>query len=232
MAKSLLRLKARELRKEGESVRIISQKLSIPKSTVSLWVRDVILSVEQLQILTQNSLKGSALGRAKGAFVQKQRRLDKIKRYEDVGIKLLSDLSERELMIAGLSMYWSEGSRRNRRVEFCNSDPRMIEFILIWLQICFGIKVEDLAGYIKIESSHFKRDLVVKEYWCVVTGMRINQFRKTHFKTAQNKKIYENFEEHYGTLSIRVQKSGELYYKIMGLIKGLTFGRVAQSVRA
>lgn len=58
MANYLLRLKARELRKRGVSVKKIAQDLDISKSTASLWVRDIILSIEQLEGLRQSSLEG------------------------------------------------------------------------------------------------------------------------------------------------------------------------------
>ncbi len=51
MAKPLLRLKAREMRAKGESVKVIARKLNVGKSTASYWVRDIILLVEQLESL-------------------------------------------------------------------------------------------------------------------------------------------------------------------------------------
>jgi len=55
MAKSILRLKARELRQEGESIIVIAKKLSISKGTISKWCRDMVLSEEQL--LSDNSIE-------------------------------------------------------------------------------------------------------------------------------------------------------------------------------
>lgn len=67
MAKSLLRLEARKLRKRGISVRRIAQTLGISKSTVSEWVRDIILTLEQLEMLKGACLKGGELGRGEKA---------------------------------------------------------------------------------------------------------------------------------------------------------------------
>ncbi len=221
MAKSLLRLEARKLRRKGVSVRKIAQFLSVPKSTTSLWVRDIILTVEQFETLQQVKLKGSELGRLKGAFKQKQERLKLMEGFANQGIKLLSNLTEREFLIAGIALYWGEGGKKNRRIEFCNSDPRMIKFFIRWLQNCFSVKIEVLRGYIGINGIHLKRENVVKQYWSKLTGIPLSQFRKTYFKKAANKKVYENFNEHYGTLNVRVAKSAALYYKVMGLIEAL-----------
>ena len=70
MAKFELRLKAREMRSEGQSVRHISKKLKVSKSTASIWTRDIILSVDQLEKLRKSRLKGGELGRVKGATLK------------------------------------------------------------------------------------------------------------------------------------------------------------------
>ena len=221
MAKSLLRLEARKLRKRGISVKKIAQFLKVSKSSASLWVRDIILTVEQLEDLTRSKLKGGELGRLRGALIQKKRRLKLIEDSKTLGLEMLANLSERELLIAGLALYWGEGRKKNRRVGFCNSDPRMIKFYIHWLQSCFNVKLEDLRGYIGINGIHLERESIVKQYWSELTSIPLSQFRKTYFKKAANKKVYENFNEHYGTLSIEVVQPAPIYYKIMGLIEGL-----------
>lgn len=225
MAKSLLRLEACKLRKRGLSVKKIAKLLNISTSTASKWVRDIILTIEQLENLRQSSIKGAELGRLRSALLQKGKRLKIIEDSRIKGIELLSNLNERELLVTGLALYWGEGSKKDRRIEFCNSDPRMIKFFIRWLQSCFGVKIEDLRGYLGINETHLKREDIVKQYWSELTDIPLVQFRKTFFKKTANKKVYENFNEHYGTLSIRVAKSAALFYKVMGLIEGLAWQR-------
>lgn len=227
MAKSDLRLKARELRQQGFGVKEIAREINIPKSTVSGWVRDIILTVEQLEKLTQRSIKGSERGRLLGAFYQKQRRLDKIERYLNEGKSRLAILTENEFLIAGLAIYWGEGGKKKRRVEFCNSDPKMVKFITRWLKICFNVPKEELICWVGINEVHSERELEVREYWSELMEIPLKEFRKTSYKRVKNKKVYENFNQHFGTLYITVAKSSELFYKIAGLIDGLTNGRVA-----
>lgn len=222
MAKSLLRIKARQMRTKGESVKEITRKLGISKSTASIWVRDIILSVEQLEKLKKRSLKGAELGRLRSALKQKERRLKLIEELEKQGIKRLKNLTKREFLIAGIALYWAEGSKKTRGVQFCNSDPKLIKFMIEWIKRNFNIKTEELAGYVGINEIHRSRDKIVSEYWSKISGIPLNQFRKTSFKKTKNKKVYENFNEHYGTLTVKVLKSARNYYKIMGLIEGLS----------
>ncbi len=221
MAKSLLRLEARRLRKRGISVGKIAKHLGVSKSSASYWTRDIILSVGQLEKLRKSMLKGAELGRFKGSQVQKQRRLKRLESSKLEGIKTLSGLKERELLIAGLALYWGEGSRKSQEVEFCNSDPKMIQFLILWLQKCFNIPIFDIKCVVGINEIHYKREQIVKEYWSRVSGIPLSQFRKTSFKKVKNKKVYENFHKHYGTLSVSVAKPSRFYFKIIGLIEGL-----------
>ena len=222
MAKSLLRLEARKLRRKGVSVKTIAKMLGVSKSTASLWVRDLVLTVEQLENLRQSSIRGAERGRLMGALMQKERRLKLVVESNKTGTKYLSSLTEREFLIAGLALYWGEGHKKSRnRVGFCNSDPRMIKFLMRWLIKCLRVRSADLRCRVGINVIHTKREQAVREYWSKITGIPLGQFSSTSFKKVDNKKIYENFNEHYGTLDMGVVKATPLYYRIMGLIEGL-----------
>lgn len=221
MAKSLLRLEARKLRKKGVSVKKIAQYLKVAKSSASIWTRDIILTVNQFEKLRGAMLRGSELGRIKGALIQKERRLKFIEESRNKGIMELSNINERELLIAGLALYWGEGSKKSQEVEFCNSDPKMIQFLLLWLKKCFKIMPNEIKCCVGINQMHRKREGIVKNYWSRISGIPISQFRKTSLKKVKNSKIYENFNEHYGTLSVIVTKPSRFYFRILGLIEGL-----------
>lgn len=221
MAKSELRLKAREMRSKGESVKVIAKTLGVSKGTVSLWVRDIILSVEQLERLHHRLITGGELGRLKGSLMQKERRLKVIEHCRKWGIRKIGRLSEKEFFLTGIALYWAEGTKKKREVSLCNSDPKMINFIISWLRKFFSISKDDLRLVVGINQIHREREDLVKKYWSEMTNIPLEQFRKTSFKKTNNKKVYVNFNEHYGTLSVKVLKSARFYYKIMGLIDAL-----------
>lgn len=223
MAKYKLRLQARELRKEGSSIKQIAQQLGVAKSSVSWWVRDITLTEIQIAILKKREIKGSERGRFKSAQIKKEKRVRYIEEFDKAGIQKIPKLNKKELFILGLGLYWAEGGKsiRNRRVEFCNSDPGMIKFLMLWLTTCFGVSREDIRFVVGINQVHAAREAVVKKYWSEITEIPLDQFRKTSFKKVLNTKVYDNFESHYGTLSVLVVKSTSLYFEIMGLIKAL-----------
>ncbi len=225
MAKSDLRLHARELRGQGISVRDIAQQLQVAKSTASLWVRDVILSIDQLEKLRNQHILGGEKGRMIGALRQKQDRLNRIQEGTIEGARRIANITERELLLTGIALYWAEGNKRYKKIEFCNSDPKLVQFMLNWFQRVFNLNTKDFKCYVGINAAHKQREQEVIQYWSKVTGLPLEQFTKTSFKKTPLAKVYENFDSHYGTLAVRVVRSSRIIHQVMGLIEGL---KVAQ----
>ncbi len=153
--------------------------------------------------------------------MQKKRRLKQIEEGRVKGIQQLSNLSKREFLIAGLALYWGEGSKKSQQVEFCNSDPKMIKFLIGWLKSNFQITTEELRCRIGINELYRERENNVKQFWSETAGVPLSQFNQTSFKQAKSKKVYDNFNEHYGTLSVNVLRPTRYFYQILGLIEGL-----------
>ncbi|MBL7036638.1 hypothetical protein ISR94_02215 [Candidatus Microgenomates bacterium] len=225
MAKSQKRIEARKMRSNGESVRVITKKLGVSKSSVSLWVRDIILTVEHMESLKQRRIKGAELGRLRGSLAQKNKRLNTIREMEKKGIKKFKNITDQEFFSAGIALYWEEGSKKTRKLGICNSDPEMIKFMISWYSKFFNLGPKRLSLRVGINQSHEKRETIVRKYWSDITGVPMSNFRKTSFKRVVNAKIYENHDNHFGTLDVVILKPGDLYYKMLGLIKGLSLSR-------
>ncbi len=221
MAKSRQLIKAREYRRKGRSIKEIARILNVSKSTVSIWCGDIELTPKQIQKLHENMVVGGYKGRLKGARMQKERKERKINYYLSSGKKEINRLSKRDLLIAGLCLYWGEGGKKRSGVRFYNSDPNIVKFIIRWFKFIFDVGVERFLIYITINEIHRNRIADVKRYWVNTLNIPASQFRNPIFIKAKNKKIYANFSEHFGTLNIRVTRSTDLYYRIMGLIRAL-----------
>lgn len=217
----MLRLKAREMRSGGESIRIIAKQLGISKSTVSLWCRDIVLTKEQINTLVTRKSDRLKLGQLLGPSSNRNKKLRKVRMYQDAGFKRFEQISNDEFFTAGLALYLAEGSKKWPDIKFINSDPAIIRFIIRWLKKFFKIRVSDITFAIIINEIHRPRELVVKKFWCQYLAIPLSQFRKTSFVKARQRKVYENHENYYGTLHFRVLKSRDTYYRIMGLINGL-----------
>lgn len=221
MAKFKEKIRAQKLRKQGKSIKEIAKKLEISKGTVSIWCRDIQLTSNQIMRLNERQIRGRYKGIIKGAKIQRERYLKKVRTIKKQAYKEIDKLSKRDLFIAGLGLYWGEGSKTGCLVRFYNSDPRIIYFMMKWFREIFHIPTERFAMFININKIHKKRLDDIKEYWSKLTKVPIRQFRNPTLIKTKSKKVYANFNEHFGTLSIRIRKSSELFYKIQGYIETL-----------
>lgn len=221
MAKSLLHNQALNLRRQGWSVRQIASGLKISKDSASRWTKDMILSVEQLENLQKRSIAGRERGRLLANFKRRQDKKDRMETAKLYGLKTLQKLTKKELLVAGLALYAGEGVKKRREVRFCNTDPAIVNFMINWLINCFGVTINDFHCAVGINEAHREREEMVKGYWSDITGIPLSSFGQTSFKKAISKKIYENFNKHYGTLDVRLLRSTQFYDTIMGLIHGL-----------
>lgn len=221
MAKPKERIQARQLRRKGLSLKEIATRLKISKSSASLWCSDIELAPAHIRTLHEKMVRGSYEGRMKGVRLQKEKKAAIIKECLSKGFQDFPKLSSRELLIAGLGLYWGEGAK-NGGVRFHNSNSYAVTFIMRWFREALKIEDERFLMHILINSIHKDRLREVVEHWSVITGIAKKQFRKPVLIKAKNKKFYENFSDHYGTLSIRIAKSKYLLYQIQGWIAALS----------
>lgn len=221
MSKFKEKIKARELRKQGQSIKEIAKKLNVSKSSASIWCRDIELTKIQIARLDERKLKGGYKGRLKGAKIQREKYLKKVKKLEKEGFNQIRKLSKKDILIAGIALYWGEGNRKWHISGFGNSDSRMIVFMIFWFKKILGIDEKRLSLHVGINQIHENRIKKVEKYWSEITGIPKNQFTKTIFQKVKNKKIYKNHNSYYGTLHIRIRKSSDLQHKIHGLINAL-----------
>lgn len=199
----------------------IAKELSVSKGTVSLWVQDVVLTVEQLGNIRKQWIKSTEKGRLKGSQMQRQRRLGLVEKMDKIGQKRFKTLADSESFVAGVALYWAEGSKKTRKLELCNSDPKMIKFMIDWFGKYFDLDISRFSARISINEIHKKREEIIKKYWSEVTKIPLSQFRKTSYKKVKPQKVYANYDSYFGTFDLVILKPGELYYKMLGLVNGL-----------
>jgi hypothetical protein len=90
----------------------------------------------------------------------------------------LGELSDRDLMIAGIALYAGEGSKTPGSVAFPNSDPRMIALFLAFLRRFFTVDESRLRLRLYL---HEGLDLdAANTFWSQVTGIPVCQFIKPY----------------------------------------------------
>lgn len=221
--KSKLKEEAIQLRKDGLSYSEILRHVPVAKSTISLWLREVGLSKPQKQRLTKKKLEAAIRGGQK----RKEQRLATIKKIHEDAIKDIKKISERELWLMGIMLYWAEGGKEKEYypgsgVNFSNSDPHMARLFLKWLLDICKIEKERIHFSLYIHENSRERMDSVLAYWLKQTGLSKKHFRSVYFKKHTIKTKRRNIgESYFGNIRIGVQASSELNRKIVGWTKGI-----------
>ncbi len=89
-------------------------------------------------------------------------------------------VSQEKLKVAGIMLYWAEGTLKGSTVDFANSNPQMIKIFLKFLREICGISEERLRVYLYGYSYHNLEKL--KLFWHNVTEVSLSQFTKPYIR--------------------------------------------------
>ncbi len=176
MARKLDKQKAITMRKKGMSYSQIKDNLGISKSTLSGWLYDMPLSEKRIRELQADS----------PIRIEKYRNTMRAKRevknqiaYQSIA-KRIGSISDREFLIAGLFLYWAEGSKtKNFSIGLTNTNPTMLVLFIRWLGF-FDIPMSKLKVHL-----HLYSDMNIKKqmnFWSKTLGIPLTQFRKPYIK--------------------------------------------------
>ncbi|MFZ2523481.1 MAG: hypothetical protein WAW92_03810 [Minisyncoccia bacterium] len=218
MAKYDIKIIARRIRKEQAlSIGQIAKRLGASKSSVSLWCRDIILTEEQIRDLRNQ--EGNIRGRLMGAESNRSKKRKAIEINYKEAFAMLKKVSHRDLLIAGICLFWGEGSKTGSRFIFINSDPFMLKVMKDFLLKIIKINKEDIYATIQINKIHESRMDVIVKFWSRYLEIPLNRFSKPYYINVKPKKIYENHDNYYGILRLRVLRGSNLQYKMLGLLE-------------
>lgn len=220
-AKDDLRAKARELRLRGLTYDQIELELGCSKSSISLWVRDLPKPEPRFTKEERRDRMNAGLARVRAAQDQERQETKRLAR-EEVGT-----LTDRELFLAGVALYWAEGSkdkayRRTEVLQFINSDPNVIKIYLRWLEL-LGVTRERMRLRVSIHES---ADVPAAEaFWADLVGVNVSAFQKATLKKHNPTTKRKNTADTYrGCLVIYVTKSADLYRRMEGAWYGIVLG--------
>ncbi|WP_405561453.1 hypothetical protein [Streptomyces sp. NBC_01180] len=220
-AKDDVRAKARELRLQGMTYDQIQLELGCSKSSISLWVRDLPKPAPRYTDEERHARMNAGLAQLRAT--QDQERQETKRSASDA----IGRLSDRELLIAGVALYWAEGAkdkpyRRSEVLQFINSDPNVIKLHLHWLEL---LEVPRDRMHFRV-SIHESADVAEAErFWADLVGMDVSVFKKATLKKHNPKTTRKNTAETYrGCLVVYVTKSAELYRRMEGTWYGIVLG--------
>jgi hypothetical protein len=214
------RRKARRLRTGGATYDEIAAALGVSKASLSLWLRELPVP-DRVQRRRTEHLERL---RGRGAASMRRSAGDRMRYRQAAARQTLSSLTQRELFVVGLALYWSEGTkdkpwRRYGRVRFINSDPGVMAVFLAWLRLV-GVATDECVFWLSIHES---ADPGIHErWWQERLGLPPSLFRRPVLKRHNPRTVRRNVDEGYhGCLVVQVRRSVTLYDAIAGWWDGL-----------
>ncbi len=185
--------RAQELRVQGWSYNDILQEVGVSKSTLSLWLRDIPLTDEQIAAL----LNKQEAGREKFIRNAMVRRDDRWAEYHQEAESEYAVLSLEPAFMFGLALYIGEGSKTQpNSLRFANCDTGVIR-----KGLQFFLKIGLSRPQIRC-AVHLHPNLDVAEaeaYWQETTGLVPAQFYKTTVALSRASSGSRTNIQRYGT---------------------------------
>ena len=170
--------KAVKLREKGYSYNEIVKIIPVSKGTVSLWLKDIILSPKAREridgLLTKAQRKSVEINRAKTVLKNKQA----AEKASETMKNFYANMSLQRIFCALL--YWCEGDKSLNRVSFINSDPVMMKMFLSLFRNGFDLDESKFRVCVHLHSYHNKKEML--SFWSTVTEIPMTQFTKPHMK--------------------------------------------------
>jgi hypothetical protein len=137
--KAAERTQAALLRQEGLTYREILRHVPVSKSSLSVWLRDIVLTeAQKVRSHGKNMQIRRRLVEYNG--FKRQAALTQHQFWQEMAKAEVGSISPEILKWIGVALYWGEGAKSSGRgglVNFCNSDPEMIRLMMRWFrEIC------------------------------------------------------------------------------------------------
>ena len=207
----LLQNKAVKLRKKGLSYGEIHKIIPVSKSTLSFWLKSILLKpafkkrlyTKQIEILSRGPQSQKE---------RRQREVDKI--IDDAQKEIKTPLALDAYRLMGAFLYWAEGAKTSG-FQVSNSDPYLIAFMIQWIEKIFSIPPKNIKAWLNIYPQ--QNDLKLKKFWSKITNIPLENFGKSFVKPLS--KNYKKNNLYYGTIKFNVARGTNLRYRVFGWIK-------------
>jgi hypothetical protein len=182
-----LREKARALRSDRcLSIDEIAMRLSLPKTTIYYWVKDLPLGRDR----RSSPLPGTRAMQRKYRKIREAAYADGAERFD----QLAADPTFRDFVC----LYMAEGSKRSRNVvAICNSDPSIIKLAVRWMREFASNRIRYSIQY------HADQDVrKLKAFWANELGVDTEAIRVQR-KSNSNRLTGRTWRSPWGVLTVR-----------------------------
>ena len=185
--------------------------IPVKKSTLATWCRDVELTEEQCAGIRRRT--GSMAGIPRDT---NRKRREEIARIEDCALTQARYLIGDPTWVAGVVMYWAEGSKTSRRLEIAHSEPEALRLFMRWARQYHEPNAEFAAAM----NLHADNDEgYARGFWASELGIDTSHFTKTFVKpdgTGHRKNHLAT-----GVCRVTMRKSTDAFLRTMAWVEFL-----------
>ena len=205
------------LRRLGLTYGEIREIIPVPKGTLSNWCREIRLSPEQIEAIVDRSSPGSRIGIPVNTQWRRRREIERIRTEARA-------FAERHIddafFIAGVALYWGEGSKTRSDLSLANADPKALRLFIAWVRAFH----DSAAVFVLKINLHADNDEpTARAYWTEATGLENAEFYRTFIKpdgTGHRK----NHLPH-GVCQVRVRRCADHWHRTMAWVEIVASGR-------
>ncbi len=185
-----------KMRRRGKTFNEITNKLGIPKTTLSYWFIGIELSSEQKALIKKNWLKaivGSRTNAIKWHNEQKQSRILLAKNEAQDMLSRVNLDDDNYLELALAFLYLGEGSKKNWSTSLGNSDPIIIRFFLNAMRRLYNVDTNKLRIVLHLRAD---QDIeAMKLYWSKVLGVPTSLIKAAYLdKRTIGRPTYDDYK--------------------------------------
>jgi hypothetical protein len=198
----------RALRRLGLTYSEIREIISVPKGTLSNWCHGIRLKPAQIQAIKDRT--PTQKGVPRDSQWRRRHEIDEIKR---AATAFANGHSDDAIFVAGVVLYWAEGSKTRNDLMLANTDPRTLRLFIAWVRRYLDPETEFVLSLHLHEGNN---ESAAMAYWREATGLGRARFTKTFLKPKGTGHRKNNLE--HGVCRVRVTKAGDHWNRIMAWI--------------
>jgi hypothetical protein len=203
-----LKDEAISLRKKGKSIRNIEERLKIPRSTLSGWLKNIELSKSQKKVLDKKWREALVLARRGSMLWHNQQKLERLKKAELEADNVLNSIKidKNSLDIALAMLYLGEGTKKGDITSVGNSDPLILKFFVEGIIKNYNFDRNKIKCELHLRADQNQNK--IKKYWSTELNIPLCNFLATSFdKRTIGRKTYKDYKGvcivRFGTVAIQ-----------------------------
>lgn len=191
-----LKNEAIKLRKKGFSIRKIEDRLGIPRSTLSGWLRDIQLSLKQKEKLLKDWRDALAKARKKAVLWHNEQKRKRLREAEKDALNTLKNINLNNQDVLELTLailYLGEGSKKEEVTALGNSNPLILKFFLAILRGVYNIDIKKIRCELHLRADQDPKKM--KLFWARELKLPLKNFRHVNIdKRTVGTKTYPHYK--------------------------------------